>query len=495
MAIAACSLTCAIGWLCLSMTLLPVADLPNHMARLFILSRIATEQQLAVYYQTFWHFQPNLALEGVAWLLEPFTDIYTMGRLLGVATYASLAIGLIALHRALHACFSSAALLPFVLIVNRYFIWGSLGYLIALGMAFVALAAWIACRDRPYARLTLGTVLATAVFFAHLYAFAVYTICIAGYECFLLWPRFHWREIVARGTVAIIQLLPAALLYFCFLTPIPPPHHAMAWRPLWEKAAGLVTLVPGYNYALEITIVALCFLPPLIAWLRGAAVFRGDLLVALIAFAVLYLVMPAEMCSGYGADSRLLVPLALLTLVCFDWRAGSVRARLLQWVLVGLVNIAHIGPLAIQWRSFERTYANLVSLTSLTELGASVAGAAVNASREYLPIPPLQEIVSLFVIDRSNFVPSLFVFPNSTSSPLRYTPAYAPVAVRLNVISALTKEAAQAKFDRLQPYMARGRIDYFLLIDDRRFALHVPENYQMIAQTEDGRSRLFRITN
>jgi hypothetical protein len=170
------------AWLCLSVHVLPLADYPNHLARLFIQGHIAGDPYLARYYQLFWHFQPNLSLEAVALVLSPFLGIYTLGSLLGFATFASSAIGLVALHRILHGRFSPAAFLPMILVVNRYYIWGSLGYLLALGAAFGAVAVWLACRQRPLLQFALGTALGTTVYFGHLYAFGVYAICAIGYE-------------------------------------------------------------------------------------------------------------------------------------------------------------------------------------------------------------------------------------------------------------------------------------------------------------------------
>ncbi len=266
----------AMGWLCLSMTILPLADYPNHLCASVHpgahRDRPLSRQE---YYRLFWSFQPNLSLEAVAFVLSPFLDIYATGRLLGVVTFASLAIGLVALHRVLHGRFSPASLLPVVLIVNRYYVWGSLGYLFALGATFGAVAVWLACRKRPLLQFVVGTILATAVYLGHLYAFGVYAICTVGHEAWLLLPRPALRQVLTRGAAVLGQLLPAGVL-LVFVSPTVQTHEVPQWLGFWDKLAGPVVLFPGYDLWLEAALLAACLAFPLIAWLRGAGRFLGS---------------------------------------------------------------------------------------------------------------------------------------------------------------------------------------------------------------------------
>jgi hypothetical protein len=486
-------LIAAMAWLCLSVTILPLGDYPNHLARLFIQTHIAADPYLAEYYRLFWHFQPNLSLEAVAYFLAPFFDIYTVGRLLGLATFAALAIGLAALHRVLHGRFSPAALLPVVVIVNRYFVWGSLGYLLALGAAFGAVAVWLACRERPLLQFILGTILATAVYLGHLYAFGVYAVCTVGYEARLLLPQIAARPRVTHLAAAVAQLVPAGLMLL-FLSPTAQSPEPPQWQGLMGKLVGPIVLFPGYNLMLEAALFAACLGLPLIAWIRGAARFRFDFWIAIIAFALLYVVLPDKLFSGFGADRRLLVPLAMLVLVSFDWTTASLRARTAQWLLVAITSAVALVNIGTHWLSYEHSYADLQRLTSMVERGGRIYGVMVNASGQYLPYPPLQEMVSLAVIDRSAFVPSLFVYPtNAASSPLVYTAQYSPIARRLNILYAPNAKVAQSEFDGTRTLMEKDGLDYLLLIDSPKFSLQVPSSYQLLGTTSDGTGRLFRI--
>jgi hypothetical protein len=486
------------GWLCLSMKVLPFSDYPNHLARFFIQSQVGSDEFLARYYQPFWRFQPNLALDAPAYVLTPFLDIFRVGRLTVWATFASLAVGCVALHRVIHHRFSIISLVPMLLIVNRYFISGFLAFLLSLGWALIGFALWIACRERPLLRFALGTVVATGVYLGHLYAFGIYGVCIVGYELFLIQSSLERKHFLARMAIALAPFLPSIFL-FLFVSPTVGSYHMTEWRPLADKLAGIVVLFPGYDLWLEVPLLAAACLVLLVAWFRGAAILRRDFLVAIAIFVVLYLAMPDILFTSYGADRRILVPIALLALLSFDWKAQSMKVRALQAALpIGILaaQLVHVG---IEWRSSQPLYQEIFRLTEKVEMGAHIAGATVIRTEQYLNFPPLHEVVSLFVIERSAFVPNLYAYPQESATPLRYTPDYAARAFRPPVIYAPDHGGggndAQSKLDRYLQIAEANAIDYLLLIDEPPSALRLPANYQLIGQTTGGKARLFRIAH
>jgi hypothetical protein len=429
----------------------------------------------------------------VSFVLSPLFDIYTLGRLLGAITFASLAIGLVLLHRVLHGRLSPAAFLPLVMIVNRYFLWGSIGYLLALGVAFAAVAGWLALRERPVSQFAVGTLLATLVYFGHLYAFIAYAVCTGGYEVFRQYPRLICGPAMLRAVAVTGHLMPA-VLSLLLLSPTAEGDQAVRWRPVLDKLTGAIVLTPGYNLTLEFALLAVCFAVPFIAWKRGTAVLRPDFMVAIAAFLFLYLSMPDQLFSGYGADRRIVLPGAMLTLLSFDWRFATPAARLRQWALTAVVLGTQLLHLANEWHAYNRTYADVLHLTRLIEPGASIAQTTANATPEYLTFPPLHEVVCLFVIERSALVPSLFAFPaNATSSPLTYRPPYTAVLPASRIINLADPRAAQARFDAGEQELEKAGIQYLLLVDDAKFRLEVPPSYRLVGEVSDTRVRLFRI--
>src|SRR6185437_16978514 len=105
------------------------------------------------------------------------------GKAFVLTTLLLLAGGTAMLHRVLFSAWSAWSCLAFLLLYSRILLWGFLNYLFGLGLALLALAAWIALARRPAAlRFALGVVFALALFFAHLLAFGLYGVMAMGYE-------------------------------------------------------------------------------------------------------------------------------------------------------------------------------------------------------------------------------------------------------------------------------------------------------------------------
>ncbi|MFO1056671.1 MAG: hypothetical protein U1E53_06845 [Dongiaceae bacterium] len=493
-AIAFALLIGAAAWLILGTPVPPLADYPDNLARFFIESHAASDPQLASYYSLFWHFQPNLALDSLAYLLAPFCDIHTIGRLTVWATFVSLAAGCVLLYRALHGRYSVIALLACVLVINRYFTSGFLGFLMTLGWALIALAAWIHWRHRTVPRLLVGTVLATALYLGHLYALGIYAVCVLGYELHLLGaePALR-RRIVSRAAVALLHLIPAALIFF-LLSPTLEASNPPEWRPLWDKLAGLVVLFPGYDLWLEAGLLGLVLLALGLAWALGWALLRRDFLIAEILLGLLYLAMPNILMSSYGADRRVIVPMAILAIVSFEWRAGSARLQALLWGLFAAVMAAQLAHVTVQWRSSQAMILDLLRLSHLVEPGSRVAGTTIIRTEAYLSLPPLHEIVSLFVPERSALVPNLYRYPGDAAAPIRYRhveESFRPPGIYAP--PGTPPAELQAKFDRFLANATRHGYQYLLLVDEPDSDLRLPPSLQPVGATANGRGRLFRI--
>jgi hypothetical protein len=479
-------------YLCWSVPHLPLADLPNHMARLFIQEHYDTDPYIRAYYQPYWHFQPNLALDALGYLLSPYLGILTIERLLGLVTFVSLATGLATLYRVAHGRWSPFLLLAMTLIVNRFFAWGSLGYLLTLGVAFVAFAMWISLRARPCLRFVVCSVLSTVVYFGHLYAFGVCAVCVVGYELAQPGAFTSTRSTIWRAALTCVPFLPAVLC-FALLSPSAAAYQATRWPPLTDKLQGIVALLPGYDLSTEAVLTAACFAVAGIGWLLDLAKPRRHFLAPIGLLAMLYLVMPSELLGGYGADRRLLVPLAMLVLISFDWVVETPRARFIQLALALALAAASSANVSHAWLSSTATYKEIDRLTSAVERGARLAGFTVVRTRQYLAFPALSEVAAYAVVESSAFVPSLYSYPEDASTALRYSAACADRAFRSNIIYAPGRNTPQSLFEKRQSQVERAGIEYLLVIDSGKQPLRVPESYRLVLQTSDDVGRLFSL--
>ena len=76
-----------------------------------------------------------------------------------------------------------------IFLYNGAFMWGFISYIIGIGFAILSFWIWVRYRDKAGGIWILFTVLGGIVCLMHLYAFAIYGIFVAGYECSVFWER------------------------------------------------------------------------------------------------------------------------------------------------------------------------------------------------------------------------------------------------------------------------------------------------------------------
>ncbi len=153
----------------------PLADYPNHLARMHVIATMGTDPDLARYYEIHWQIIPNLVMDIVVPLLARVMDIYHAGQAFTVVCVLMVATGVFALNRALFGGWPVIGLAALPLLYNHIFLIGLINYWFGVGLALWALAAWVALRERPWPwRLLVSTLFAVGLFFSHIFAAGVY---------------------------------------------------------------------------------------------------------------------------------------------------------------------------------------------------------------------------------------------------------------------------------------------------------------------------------
>lgn len=146
----------------------PLANMPNHMARIRILAEFGQDPSLAANYRLNWALQPNLAVDLLLTPLAGLVPPLELGRLFTAFAMLVLIGGTLALHRVLHGRVGLWPAALFLFVFNHVLIWGFLNFLLGLGLALWLFAAWIATQGRGgWARIALFGVAGAGMFFVH----------------------------------------------------------------------------------------------------------------------------------------------------------------------------------------------------------------------------------------------------------------------------------------------------------------------------------------
>ena len=166
-----------------SVTVPPLVDYPNHLARMHILAHSGSLPALRHNYIADWTLHPNMAMELIVPLLARFMPIYMAGKIFIAAAVLLLLGGTLALRKTLYGTVGVWPAVSFLLLYNYVLFWGFLSYLFTAGLALLAFSAWIALRERGRLfRVSLFSAVALILLAGHAFGLFVYGLLVLGYE-------------------------------------------------------------------------------------------------------------------------------------------------------------------------------------------------------------------------------------------------------------------------------------------------------------------------
>ena len=412
----------------------PLVDYPNHLARMHLLAALSGSPTLQQYYALVWRPLPDLAMDLLVPPLLGVVSLSTAGKLFLVATYFSSTGGVAVLHRTLNRRWSAWPLTAFLLVYNRLLLWGFVNFLFGLGLAFWALAGWIALRERGVAvRLGFGVLAALAIYFAHLMAFGIFGAMVAGYEIGRLRrDQATPGRAASAMLVALAPFLPSLVLFAIAFVPL---HAATAIgsgirfaRPV-RKLDLPFSVFDLYSRPFDIACFAFAVIGAAVAYWRGWLRVASAAAAPLIVLALLYIAMPDTLFGATGADRRMPLAIALLLIGGSTWQAPFARQGRLFLSAAFALFALRLGVVAATWQASGALYANLLAGLDTLPVGARVAVTFADAEVN-VEAAPLLHFPVLAIARRDAFVPTLFAY--ATQQPVTFTRAYGAVADRLS---------------------------------------------------------------
>lgn len=465
------AVACLVPFLLPSM--LPLTDLPGHLARLHILLDGEHSKYLSLYYEARLRLVPNLGSDLLMLGLSRVMSLDAASRLILGAAILGSAWGTLSISRQLHGARQSIALLAFVFVFNWFLLWGFLNYLLGLGMALPMVALWLQrlrdeedrlCKPEPWFHLLFAG-LAALLWVCHLVAFGIYLILVGALTLHAAWHSFTGRGRLANSLCAtllrLLHCLPALALTGWYLA-TGEGQTITTWSTWQTKIISLIGPFRLYYRFFDLaTAIGVCGAIGLGLVTRRLRVHHGALLATALIFAV-YLAMPYTLSSSALADQRLTVPLALSGVAALAWteRAG-LRLRAVTGLVIAALAFLRIGALTRDWLQADRVYAEHLKALDHVPQGARIASFAVVPCSPSIPVATLANFQAYAVLKRDAFVNVLFDVP-----------LYQVMRVRYNRDTQLFRNPSQLVYPREcaidlpTPYALEARLAY---IPDQRF--------------------------
>jgi hypothetical protein len=414
-------------------TLPPLVDYPNHLARMHIIAAGAASPALREFYAITWRPIPDLAMDLVVPLLARAMPLLWAGKVFLLLTFLLLAGGTALLHRALFRRWSAWPCLAFLLLYSRTLLWGFANFLFGVGLALVGAAAWVRLREGPAAaRHAVAVLFALAIYLSHLFAFGAYALVVLGYEVAAL--RQERRLLTAAGlrdlAAAAGQFVLPALLFLAAAAHgggtgvILYSHFSRKFDLFFSVLDDYVRWFDGASFALLVLLFAVG------AW-RGAIALRRGMGLPLLLLLLAQIAMPNRILGAAGVDHRMPLILALVLVAATDGLAASRRLRRLIGIGLALLFLVRMAVVAAVWTESDRAYTPLARALTMLPPGSKLAvgypPGAVNVSNRH---PPTVHLAGLAVIGADAFVPTLFAYPGQ--QPLSLRPRFAALAAAVS---------------------------------------------------------------
>jgi hypothetical protein len=335
----------------LVVTIPPLVDYPNHLARIAILQALPADSFAAEHYRIDTWLVPNLLFDVVVYALAAVLPLETAGRLFVALTITLLVGGTVVLHRTLHGRASWWPLLSLLLVPGWPLLMGFMNYAAGVGLLLLATALWLRLAHRPWPlRLVAGAACALVLFFAHIVVLVLFAAVVGGYELQAAAGRLQAaRNLLLAG----LAFVPAGGL---FLAGSPTGTLAATGGPIYnvpEKLAAFPAALTSGVLAVDAVTLVLLLPLVLLAAVALRLSFARCFALALIAAVLVFCLLPNEVPPANFIDTRVPFALLLLALAATDAMPRRPRlAALLAALVAGLI-VLRDTAVTWQWASFE----------------------------------------------------------------------------------------------------------------------------------------------
>ena len=500
----------------------PLVDYPNHLARDYVLSLDIPHSAFSGIYAPNWKVIPDLAMDAVVLLLLNVTTLYTAGKVALALALLLPVLGTVAYSRAQFGHFDFWPFGSFAVAYNGLFILGFVNQLIALGLALLVLAAYLALARRNWLLAQLITALcAVPVFFSHIMGLALLLVMLGLHKLVRIlgfWPSIRQvaGHALAEGAgLAAITLCPA-LLYVS--SGFSHKGGGLLWVPGDNKLYWLLSPLLGYSELASLFALGCIGLSLMLVARFGR--FRLSLPTC-TALAAILLAYPYLMTGVKGAtylDVRLLCFAGFLFFCAFVPENLPRRWTLSIAALLLAATVARTAEVGTAWWAQRQDLADLrwtiAPVPARSKVLAVIAPGPGHfnymagdpslqepyPSSRYMAItgmPTYLHIPALLVMERNAFWPLLFV--SEEQHPLRVIGGYRdlsdPSGVPPSMLLLGLDDLPYYDLDRF-PYLANwsDHFDYLLVLnagvfgDMRGF---LPDRLQFLRQTSIG--ALYRV--
>lgn len=398
-----------------------MVDYPNHLARMFILSRNGMPDANP-YYEVAWALYPNLAMDLLVPQVARLISVENATRLFLLLSQLLIVGGALVLERVVKGRVQLAGFAALMVLYCLPFTWGFVNFEFGLGVALWGIAAYLMVAERALPlRFVINAVFVTALFVAHFFALGIYGATLGFYE---LW-RAYDRKVPYRDTairLVMIAIPVVALFGVMQSTAGSIGSEGTTWsfefKPLW-----LFRIMNGYNLTVSAASALVLMALLYFAARRGVLKLQPAGIWLAIGFALLYVAIPSELLGTLFVDLRVIPAAALIIPAFCSLEPPSRRWTTAALTVVAGITLANLATVYVVWLSYRADYAAIINSFDKIDRGSLVLIGGSGEGED----PPFNDLTQYPM----TYAPTLAV---------HYANAFVP-----NVFTAVGKQPVQAR--------------------------------------------------
>jgi hypothetical protein len=407
-------------------TIPPMVDYPNHLARCSVLASLPQSPILQSMYEPRDALLPNMAMDAVVVPLAHFMPVILAGKIFCALVLLVMLSGGVALSFALTRKITVWSFAPALFLFNHIFTFGFVNYLFGIGVLLWGVAAWTAMREKPaVARLAVGAIFALVLFFSHLVAMALFGCALGGFEI------ARWIDVSKRDRKALLKSVAqvASLFVLPFLLLLRSPTHSEASAynssSLGDKldtVIGLLRIDPNradvaYSLIVLAAVVALL-------WSKSIRI-EPRMRYVIGAVTAAFILLPESFATCGCVDIRIPVVISFLLAAGTQIRLPDLKVARYAVAVLACAFFLRVGEVSRDWSLAEKSSRQVLADLSMLPDKAVVFSAAdrdANIFTEKGWEPPILHLPVAELIGKPLFFPQLFALP--TQHPLAIRPEF-----------------------------------------------------------------------
>lgn len=404
-------------WPILSHTYLPLADLPNHIARHYIINN-PENNILNEYYQTKFLIVPNSAADLLWHLISNLLSPVRFSQLTMAGYAVNFVISVTVLSRVLHGKWSLWSLTASLLVFNGNYFWGFQNFLTSSPFAIWGFILWITTeKTRLSLRLIILIPFIAMLYLMHFFAFAILAIMVFGRELQLLGTaerNLRYQAFLQSLTMFIPFLLPISHLLFekiyGDLSKQPSLTMTMTSHQQFEALISILAQLPSTveikALSLILIVGILLLFTTAITKLPAKLIVNSKVKGALIALTVAACLSPSWLNDVAYVHIRIPFIIIALMFAASQWQGLSTRTG---HVLAFIITIA-ITARAAQIEEITAKHDTEVRdfIETIEHLPEGARLLPVRAAGNEFKDVRLSHLQAYAVIERNAYVPTLF---------------------------------------------------------------------------------------